>query len=285
MILVSKRAVNMLGVSYSGYNNLSPANVCCKYCVAKLVQQLNVPSSRFLSSYSSHADYYAILGVAKSASADEIKAAFVKQSKMLHPDKNPSHKSHSQFVKLNEAYSTLKSADSRKQYDMQMGFGAGGGAPYGGYHNPTAPSGPLYYEYYNSQTGQMEWSSYRRSPRREEEYFRQNFDRRATKQWGGFTVDDDINRGGSSDFSRHIVSTYLTMFLLLFVLTIVGSSFATRSNRYRQLDYDRLMLLEAQSRYADMDVNETSRRHQRQQTSSRMATGTPEHTNIDSNTR
>ena len=76
----------------------------------------------------------------------------------LHPDKNPSIKSHSQFVKLNEAYSTLKSPDSRKTYDMKMGLGGIGGegaAPYG-FHGPNS-SGPLYYEFYNSQTGQTEW--------------------------------------------------------------------------------------------------------------------------------
>lgn len=75
-------------------------------------------------------DYYEVLGVEKTASADEIKKAFRKLALKYHPDKNPGDKeAEEKFKEVAEAYNVLRDTEKRKQYD-QFGFdgmnGAGG---------------------------------------------------------------------------------------------------------------------------------------------------------------
>ena len=63
-------------------------------------------------------DYYATLGVQKTASAKEIKLAFRKMARKYHPDVNPGDKaSESRFKEINEAYEVVGDADKRKKYD------------------------------------------------------------------------------------------------------------------------------------------------------------------------
>src|SRR5680860_131622 len=83
-------------------------------------------------------DYYNILGVAKGASADEVKTAFRKKAHEHHPDKGGDAE---KFKELNEAYQVLGNETKRKQYD-QFGTtfnGAGGGSQgannWGGFQN------------------------------------------------------------------------------------------------------------------------------------------------------
>jgi curved DNA-binding protein len=63
-------------------------------------------------------DYYKTLGVAKTATEKEIKQAFRKLARKLHPDVNPGDKSaESRFKEVNEAYEVLGDPDKRKKYD------------------------------------------------------------------------------------------------------------------------------------------------------------------------
>ena len=63
-------------------------------------------------------DYYEILGIAKGASAEEIKKAYRKVAMQFHPDRNPGNKeAEEKFKEAAEAYEVLSDADKRSQYD------------------------------------------------------------------------------------------------------------------------------------------------------------------------
>lgn len=66
------------------------------------------------------ADYYDLLGVSRSASAEDIKKAYRKAALRYHPDRNPGDKAaEEKFKELSEAYHVLSDADRRAQYDRQ----------------------------------------------------------------------------------------------------------------------------------------------------------------------
>lgn len=85
-------------------------------------------------------DFYKELGISSSASSDEIKKAYRKLARDLHPDKNPGDtKAEERFKVVSEAHAVLSDPDKRKEYDEARqlfasgGFGRGGYAPAGGY--------------------------------------------------------------------------------------------------------------------------------------------------------
>src|SRR5271154_3854343 len=84
-------------------------------------------------------DPYKILGISKTASADEIKSAYRKLAKKLHPDVNPGRKDIEQkFKEVTAAYDLLSDKDKRARFDRgevdaqgnERGFA--GGDPFGG---------------------------------------------------------------------------------------------------------------------------------------------------------
>jgi curved DNA-binding protein len=89
-------------------------------------------------------DYYAVLGVGKSASGEEIKKAFRKLAVKYHPDRNPGDKqAEERFKEISEAYEVLSDAEKRQKYDQfgqywkqasqSGGYPGGAGVDFGGF--------------------------------------------------------------------------------------------------------------------------------------------------------
>jgi molecular chaperone DnaJ len=80
-------------------------------------------------------DYYEVLGVGKSASADEIKKAYRKKALEFHPDRNPGDKeAEEKFKEAAEAYDVLSNEDKKARYDRFGHAGMSGAAGGGGFN-------------------------------------------------------------------------------------------------------------------------------------------------------
>src|SRR5262245_508257 len=78
-------------------------------------------------------DYYEILGVERSASADDIKSTYRKLALKFHPDRNPGDKeAEAKFKEAAEAYAVLSDPDKRRAYDQFGHAGVGPGGPTAG---------------------------------------------------------------------------------------------------------------------------------------------------------
>ena len=93
-------------------------------------------------------DYYATLGVPKTATQAEIKKAYRKLARELHPDTNKDPEAEKRFKEANEAHAVLSDAEKRKQYDelganwqayQQAGYGSGNATDWAGFGG--APGG------------------------------------------------------------------------------------------------------------------------------------------------
>lgn len=96
-------------------------------------------------------DYYEVLGIAKTASDDEIKGAYRKLAKKYHPDLHPGDKaSEEKFKEVGEAYEILSNKEKRQRYDqfghagVDPNYGAGAGGGFGGFGGGGVDLGDLF---------------------------------------------------------------------------------------------------------------------------------------------
>ena len=121
-------------------------------------------------------DYYEVLGVQKSATAEEIKKAYRKMAMKYHPDRNPDSKeAEEKFKEVGEAYEVLSDEGKRQRYD-QFGFagvdpnyGAGaGGAGFGGGFSGFGDFGDIFSDLFGGGFGGRSSAQQHNAPRRGE---------------------------------------------------------------------------------------------------------------------
>ena len=108
-------------------------------------------------------DLYAVLGVSKSASADELKKAFRKLANKYHPDKNPNNKAEAEakFKEAKAAYDILSDEQKRAIYDRygydaatgQGGAGGFGGGGFGGFSGGEFDLGDIFGSIFGNMGG------------------------------------------------------------------------------------------------------------------------------------
>ena len=116
-------------------------------------------------------DYYDILRVSKTASADEIKSAYRKLAMKYHPDQNQGNKeAEESFKEVAEAYEVLSNAEKKSMYDRFGHDGLRGGGMGGGFHDPFdlfrevfgGGFGSIFEDFFGTRTSQSRRSNQRR---------------------------------------------------------------------------------------------------------------------------
>lgn len=107
-------------------------------------------------------DYYEVLGVSRTATADELKRAYRSLARKYHPDVNPGDaRAEEHFKEVNEAYEVLSDPDRRAAYDRfghaANGMGGPGGSPFGGFSG--SPFGDLFESFFGAASSSRQRSS------------------------------------------------------------------------------------------------------------------------------
>ncbi|TDD32594.1 molecular chaperone DnaJ [Actinomadura sp. KC06] len=98
-------------------------------------------------------DYYATLGVRRDASADEVKRAYRRLARELHPDVNPDPETQDRFKEITQAYEVLSDPKKREMYDLGADpFAPGGGAGAGGFGGAGFPFSDIMDAFFGTAT-------------------------------------------------------------------------------------------------------------------------------------
>ncbi|NKZ05017.1 molecular chaperone DnaJ [Actinomadura latina] len=108
-------------------------------------------------------DYYAILGVRRDASADEVKKAYRRLARELHPDVNPDPETQEKFKEITQAYEVLSDPKKREMYDLGADpFASGAGAGAGGFGGAGFPFSDIMDAFFGTATSRGPRSRARR---------------------------------------------------------------------------------------------------------------------------
>ncbi|TYK48160.1 molecular chaperone DnaJ [Actinomadura decatromicini] len=108
-------------------------------------------------------DYYATLGVRRDASADEVKKAYRRLARELHPDVNPDPETQDKFKEITQAYEVLSDPKKREMYDLGADpFASGAGAGAGGFGGAGFPFSDIMDAFFGTATSRGPRSRARR---------------------------------------------------------------------------------------------------------------------------
>ncbi|MFC4051110.1 molecular chaperone DnaJ [Actinomadura syzygii] len=108
-------------------------------------------------------DYYATLGVRRDASADEVKKAYRRLARELHPDVNPDPETQDKFKEITQAYEVLSDPKKREMYDLGADpFASGAGAGAGGFGGAGFPFSDIMDAFFGTATARGPRSRARR---------------------------------------------------------------------------------------------------------------------------
>lgn len=152
------------------------------------------------------ADYYSILGLTKTATDIEIKAAFRRLAKIYHPDKNPDPNAKLLFEQILKAYDILINPHTRRRYDNNISFSSTS------QKTTTASSA-------NRRTrGQKEWSTDEEDLKRRE-YYKQHYHHVKNKA----ATHQQPTKSAYSDYKYVLFATPIAVGLLMIIISLFSS--------------------------------------------------------------
>lgn len=222
--------------------------------MAQILRVFKAPQFTLIRAYASQRpkkNHYDTLCISQSSSQKEIRAAFVKLSKKVHPDVNNKKGSHSDFVALNEAYNVLCKEESRRRYDQQLKC-----------WNATGQSGQSINNFRTKS--KMSWTSYDKTGRSQQEhqqaYDDQDFTHSMGKGWYYRTVYEKPtaeHRNKSLKTAMYcivimICGTILQLLLIKYSTTLQREKMLERSRKL-EAEYDQLKK-DAESRTLEENI-------------------------------